>query len=48
MVSEDDVPTIRPLTQEELVKLCEIAAEFIGMDAVLEMLERHAYGGTVH
>jgi hypothetical protein len=47
-MSDEDVPTIRLLTQEELVKLCEIAAEFIGMDAVLEVLERHAYGGTVH
>jgi hypothetical protein len=36
------------ITAEELRHLCEIAAQFLGMDAVLDLLEEHAYGGTVH
>lgn len=36
------------LTRDELVHICEIAAQFLGMDAVIELLERHAFGGTVH
>ena len=37
-----------PITQAELLRLCEIAAQFLGADEVLRVLEAHAYRGTVH
>ncbi len=52
MSDDDDKPEAepKPATDQELglLALCVIAAEIIGYDAVMEMLDRHVYGGTVH
>lgn len=48
MIDDVDDLEAEEITDEELIRLCEIAAQFLGVDAVMELLEAHGYGGTVH
>lgn len=46
----DDVDDLEAeeMTVAEIVAICEMVAEIIGMDEVLRVLEAHAYRVTVH